>query len=153
MANILDFNVTELKKEELEALKPLFHDIKANGTLDPFKIHSCGMNSEDPRIQEHVHELVRKKILSFDGLNRVSLASPAVLQLVSLKPSVFISHAHSDKQNIYDPIAVLQSINVTVVCSSDDRTAAMMSESQKDISIWEKEQIDMILSCNHFIWL
>jgi hypothetical protein len=78
----------------------------------------------------------------------VTLASPAIYLVYQHRPSVFISHAESDQEQIRGMVEMLKGI-ATVVCSSDQHTHAHLSKVDSQ-AYWEANQIESIGQNRHY---
>jgi hypothetical protein len=145
-SELLDFDPKSLTESDIGSLQPFFDVIKQRGHFDPFDLPRLAVDRDVK--QDVVFQLLQRKLIAYVRAGVVTLASPAVYLVCQRKPSVFISHAESDKENVLDMVEMLRGI-ATVVCSRDQQTRSHLSEVESQ-SEWEKSQILNIGKDGHF---
>ena len=145
-SELLDFDPTSITESDITSLQPFFDIIKQQGRFDPFNLPRLAVDRELK--QDVVFQLLQRKLIAYVRTGVVTLASPAVYLVCQRKPSVFISHAECDKENVLEMVEMLKDI-ATVVCSSDQHTRSHLSEVGSQCE-WEENQISTIGKDRHF---
>jgi hypothetical protein len=145
-SELLDFDPLSVTPEETGYLQPFFDSIARRGVFDPFDLPRLAIDSELP--QKIAYHLLQRKLITYVSAGVVTLASPAIYLVCQRRPSVFISHAESDKEQILGMIEMLKGI-ATVVCSSDQDTRGTLSKVDSQTH-WEANQIKNIRQNGHY---
>jgi hypothetical protein len=145
-SELLDFDPLSITSEENGYLQPFFDIIAQRGAFNPFDLPRLAIASQLP--QKIAYHLLQRKLITYVSAGVVTLASPAIYLVCQRRPSVFISHAESDKEQVLGMVEMLKGI-ATVVCSSDQDTRPHLSKVDSQAH-WEANQIKNIGQNGHY---